>query len=74
MIAAPAVLLAHSTRGAARISELVGGSRAHLRLAAISPKVAAAAGAGWAAIGVAERPDDAALLAEAHALCHKGQK
>lgn len=74
MIAAPAVLLAHSMRGAARISELVGASRAHLRLAAISPKVAAAAGVGWAAVGVAERPDDAALLAEAHALCHKGQK
>lgn len=74
MIAAPAVMLAHSMRGAARISELVGASRAHLRLAAISPKVAAAAGAGWDAVGVAERPDDAALLAQAHALCHKGQK
>lgn len=74
MIAAPAVLLAHSMRGAARISELVGVSRAHLRLAAISPKVAAAAGAGWDAVGVAERPDDAALLAQAYALCHKGQK
>lgn len=74
MIAAPAVLLAHSMRGAARISELVGASRAHLRLAAISPKVAGAAGAGWDAIGVAERPDDAALLAQAYALCHKGQK
>jgi uroporphyrinogen-III synthase len=74
MIAAPAVLLAHSMRGAARISELVGASRAHLRLAAISPKVAAAAGAGWDAVGVAERPDDAALLAQAYALCHKGQK
>ena len=74
MIAASAVLVAHSVRGAARISELVGASRGHLRLAVISAKVAAAAGAGWDAVGVAERPDDAALLAQAHALCHKGQK
>jgi len=74
MIAAPAVLLAHSMRGAARISELVGSARAHLRLAAISPKVAAAAGSGWSEVAVAVRPDDAALLAQAHALCHKGQK
>lgn len=73
-IAAPAVLLAHSMRGAERISGLVGGARAHLRLAAISPKVAAAAGAGWSEVAIAARPDDAALLAQAHALCHKGQK
>ena len=74
MIAAPAVLLAHSTRGAARIAELVGARRGHLGLAAISAKVAAAAGDGWGALGIAERPDDAALLAQAHALCHKGRK
>ena len=74
LIAAPAVLLAHSMRGAARIAELVGDKRTHLGLAAISPKVAAAAGEGWDAVGVAERPDDAALLAQAHALCHKGRK
>ena len=73
-IAAPAVLAAHSVRGAARIGELVGASRGHLGLAAISPKVAAAAGTDWAEVVVAERPDDAALLAQAHALCHKGQK
>ncbi len=72
-IAAPAVLLAHSVRGAARISELVGAMRDHLSLVAISAAVAAAAGEGWAARVVSGRPDDAAMLAEAHALCHKGE-
>ena len=74
LIAAPAVLLAHSARGAARIADLVAESRKHLKLIAISAKVAAAAGESWAAIAISERPDDAAMLAEAHALCHKGRK
>lgn len=73
-IAAPAVLLAHSAREAARIADLAGAARKHLKLVAISAKTAAAAGEGWAEIAVAERPDDAAMLAEAHALCHKGDK
>ncbi|MDE2303644.1 MAG: uroporphyrinogen-III synthase [Sphingomonadales bacterium] len=45
--------------------------RAHLRLAALSPRVAAAAGTGWAAVAAAERPEDAALLALALRMCHK---
>ncbi|NIJ39195.1 uroporphyrinogen-III synthase [Sphingopyxis panaciterrae] len=74
LIAAPAVLLAHSTRGAARIADLAGVARKHLKLVAISAKAAAAAGDGWAMIAISDRPDDAAMLAEAHALCHKGGK
>ncbi|WP_411340042.1 uroporphyrinogen-III synthase [Sphingopyxis sp. J-6] len=74
LIAAPAVLLAHSARGAARIADLAGAARKHLKLVAISAKAAAAAGGGWAEIAVAGRPNDAAMLAEAHALCHKGDK
>jgi uroporphyrinogen-III synthase len=74
LIAAPAVVLAHSTRGAARISDLAGDMRQHLILVAISAGAAAAAGGGWAAIAISKRPDDAAMLAEAHALCHKGDK
>ncbi|WP_447765574.1 uroporphyrinogen-III synthase [Sphingopyxis panaciterrae] len=74
LIAAPAVLLAHSAHGAARIAEIVGAARKHLRLIAISAGAAAAAGEGWGAVAVAGRPDDAAMLAEAHALCHKGRK
>lgn len=74
LIATPAVLLAHSARAAQRISDLVGPLRAHLTLVAISPAVAAAAGDGWAGLAAATQPTDAALLAQAHALCHKGEK
>jgi uroporphyrinogen-III synthase len=74
LIAAPAVLMAHSARGARRIAELVGAARAHLSLVAISASVAAAAGEGWAVMAIADRPDDAAMLAQAHALCHKVAK
>jgi uroporphyrinogen-III synthase len=65
--------MAHSARGAARIAELVGGERKHLTLLAISAATASAAGEGWAEKAVAARPDDAAMLAEAPALCHKGR-
>lgn len=74
LTAAPAVLLAHSARGAARIAECAGARRAHLGLVAISAKAAEAAGEGWHAVAVAARADDAAMLAEAHSLCHKGRK
>lgn len=70
-IAAPAVLLAHSARGAARIAALAGAARRHLSLVAISEAAAAAAGEGWAARIISGRPDDAAMLADAAALCHK---
>jgi len=73
LVAAPAVLMAHSARGAARIAELVDGERKHLTLLAISAAAASAAGEGWAEKAVAARPDDAAMLAEASALCHKGR-
>lgn len=71
---APAILLAHSARGAARIAELVGVDRAHLSLVAISAAAVAAAGEGWATVTVTERPDDAAMVTAAYALCQKAQK
>jgi len=74
LIAAPAILLAHSRRAAQRIGELVGPDRAHLTVIAISPAVATAAGDGWAEVATAAQPTDAALLALAHALCHKERK
>lgn len=74
LIAAPAILLAHSARGAQRISDLAGGARSHLALVAISASVAAAAGEGWRDLAIARQPDDAAMLAEARALWHKGTK
>lgn len=74
LIAAPAVLLAHSARAARRISDLVGAARDHLSLVAISPAVAVAAGEGWHSLAIAGQPDDVAILAQARALWHKGTK
>ena len=74
LIAAPAILLAHSARAARRVSELTGAARAHLSLVAISAPVAAAAGGGWRDIAIAAQPDDVAMLAQARALWHKGAK
>lgn len=74
LIAAPAILLAHSARAAQRISQLVGDARAHLSLVAISPSAAVAAGDGWRDLAIAGQPDDVAILAQARALWHKGAK
>ena len=43
--------------------------RGGLFLLALGPRVAKAAGLGWAAVHVADHPTDAALLAKAAALC-----
>jgi len=61
------VALLHSARAARRFRELAGPGH---RVAAISPAVLAAAGAGWAASIAADRPSDDALLAAAARLCH----
>ncbi len=74
LVAAPAVLLAHSARGAERIAVLVGAARGHLSLVAISPAAAAGAGEGWAELAAPGQPNDAAMLALAQSLCHKGGK
>lgn len=74
LLGAPAILLAHSARAAARIAALAGADRAHLSLVAISPAAAAAAGEGWREVAAADQPDDAAMLAQASALWHKGAK
>ncbi|KQN92508.1 hypothetical protein ASE95_07305 [Sphingomonas sp. Leaf231] len=58
-----AVVLLHSARAAHRFVELAGAlPRSRVRIAAISPAVAAAAGDGWGRIGGAARPGDAALI------------
>ena len=74
LVALPAVLLAHSARGAQRIAALVGPARGHLTLVAISRAAATAASNGWAELAAADHPNDAAMLALAHSLCHKGGK
>lgn len=64
-----AVALLHSARAARRFAELADPAR--FAIAAISPAVAEAAGAGWARTIVAARPDDDALLAVAARLCQE---
>ena len=46
--------------------------RAELLLLALGPRIAEAAGLGWAAVLTARRPNDAELLAKAGALCKEG--
>ena len=64
------VALLHSPRVAARLAELVP-DRANMSIAAISMNTADAAGDGWKAVEVAEKPTDEALLALASRLCNK---
>jgi uroporphyrinogen-III synthase len=63
-----AVVLLHSALAAALFGERVQ-DRGAVRIAAISPAVAEAAGQGWAAVTVAPQPRDEALLEVARALC-----
>lgn len=66
------VVALHSAAAArhfAAETERLGIARGHLWLLALAPRVAKEAGAGWAAVHVAEAPSDAALLAKASALC-----
>ena len=67
-VPAGAVVLLHSPRAAAAFARRVA-DRSAIRLAAISPAVAQAAGDGWAAKAAAPRPRDEALLEVARALC-----
>jgi uroporphyrinogen-III synthase len=56
-----AIALLHSPRAAALFAALAG-ERATIRIAAISPATAAAAGSGWATVAIAAAPTDAELL------------
>ncbi|HKT85713.1 MAG TPA: uroporphyrinogen-III synthase [Novosphingobium sp.] len=72
LLACPAVILLHSGEAAAHFAKScaeAGVDRAKLSLAAIGPRVAARAGAGWAALRSASEPGDAALLALAFQMC-----
>ncbi|HWK37192.1 uroporphyrinogen-III synthase [Sphingomonas sp.] len=64
---AGSVALLHSARAAIRLGEVVA-DRPTVAVAAISRAVAEAAGTGWAAVAVAERPTDGALIAAARRL------
>lgn len=65
------VALLHSARAARRFAALVdmhGVDRARVGIAALGQSSADAAGPGWAALAVADRPGDALLVARAAAL------
>lgn len=73
-LATPALVLLHSGEAAAHFAQAIdaaGIARDMHFLAALAPRVAERAGAGWAALEVAERPDDAALLALAVQMCQR---
>ena len=75
LLRARAVVLLHSGEAARHFSaecERLGVARAALSLATIGPRVAEAAGQGWACIAAATSPDDAALLALAREMCQTG--
>jgi len=71
--AMPAVIALHSAEAARHLAALVA-ERARLSLACIGPRVAEAAGGGWASVRAASSPDDTALLALAAEMCQtRGQ-
>ncbi len=70
--AEPTVVALHSAAAAQHFADecdRLGLNRAQLTLVCIGPRVAAAAGSGWAAVHAAPSPTDAALLALAADLC-----
>lgn len=67
------VVALHSAAAARRFAgeiDRVRIERGMLTLLALGPRIAAAAGHGWAAVHLAATPSDAALLAKATALCN----
>ena len=70
-VLAGSVALVHSPRAAIRLGRVMaaqGIDRGATRLAALSAAVAAAAGDGWDAVAVADRPIDAAIVIAARRL------
>lgn len=66
------VVLLHSAAAARHLAKLCdrdGIARSDIALACLGPRIAEAAGEGWRELGVAPRPDDAALLALAARMC-----
>ncbi len=67
-----ALVLLHSGEAAAHFAgevDRLGIPRTRLHLACLAPRIAERAGTGWAALAVAERPDDRTLLALAGQMC-----
>ncbi len=67
-----AMVLLHSAATAAHFAaecDRLGLARARVTLAALGPRIAAAAGEGWAAVHTAARPDEGTLMQLAFDLC-----
>lgn len=67
-----ALVLLHSAATASHFAaecDRLGLPRARITLAALGPRIAAAAGQGWVAVHTAARPDEAALMQLAFDLC-----
>lgn len=72
LLGEPAIIALHSAEAARHLaSQCVGHGikRARLRIAAMSNRIAAAAGDGWGEVAVASYPEDKALLALARQMC-----
>lgn len=72
LLAEPAIIALHSAEAARHLAAQCvthGVKRARMRLAALSQRIAAAAGDGWGEVAVAAYPDDKALLALARQMC-----
>ena len=72
LLRTPAIALLHSAEAAHHLTAecvRLGIRRAPLRLAALSSRIAQAAGDGWGEVAVAAYPDDKALLALARQMC-----
>ncbi|MBV1690720.1 uroporphyrinogen-III synthase [Novosphingobium sp. G106] len=72
LLRTPALVMLHSAEAAHRFAALCDKhhvDRSNVALAALGPRVARAAGSGWAALQAAEAPSDAAMLALARQMC-----
>ena len=69
-----AIALLHSAATARHFAaecDRLGIDRSAVALAALGPRIAAAAGSGWGAVHIARQPNDAALLELAYDLCNE---
>jgi uroporphyrinogen-III synthase len=72
-LSAGAVVLLHSAAAARHFAsecDSMGLDRHKMRIAALGPRIASAAGEGWQACAAVAEPSEPALLALAEKLCH----
>jgi uroporphyrinogen-III synthase len=76
LLAAPALVLLHSGEAARHFAEQCDRNnidRAPIALACLAPRIADAAGPGWASVSAASQRTDSTLLALARQMCETGQ-